>query len=89
METVDAEEYSMKACVAARLGSSAALRLALGRCVELGADDTTAIDAKFHLSLLAAAGGREAHRIWREIVMDYPDNPHMKFAELMSGQEAP
>ncbi len=64
---------------------------ALGRCVELGADDTTAIDAKFHLGLLRQQAGEEAaaRRIWREIVMHYPDNPHTKVAELMLGQEAP
>jgi tetratricopeptide (TPR) repeat protein len=61
---------------------------ALRCCIELGPDDTTAIDSKFHLGLLRQHVGEEtdARRIWSGIVADYPGNPHTKIAELMSGQ---
>ena len=60
---------------------------ALRCCLELGPDDTTAIDSKFHLGLLRQDAGEEtdARRIWCGIVADYPGNPHTKIAELMSG----
>lgn len=62
---------------------------ALQKCVELGPDDTTAIDAKFHLGLLSRKRGEEqtALRIWTAIVADYAGNPHTKFAEMMVGEK--
>ena len=61
---------------------------ALRRCVDMHPDDTTAIDAKFHLGVLRRQGGQEAEarRIWQGIVADYPGNPHVKFAEMSAGQ---
>lgn len=67
--------------------SRAAAEQSLRRCLELGPDDTTAIDARFHLGVLRQEAGEEdeARRVWREIVADYPGNPHTRFAELMAG----
>ena len=61
---------------------------ALRRCVEMHPDDTTAIDAKFHLGLLRQQAGQdaEARRIWQGIVAGYPGDPHVKFAEMWAGQ---
>lgn len=60
---------------------------ALQRCVELGPDETTAINAKFHLGLLCRNRGEEeaARRIWSGIAADYSGNPHTRFAEMMVG----
>jgi tetratricopeptide (TPR) repeat protein len=62
---------------------------ALQKCVDLGSDETTAIDAKFHLGLLCRERGEEqaALRIWTSIVADYAGNPHTKFAEMMVGEK--
>ncbi len=60
---------------------------ALQKCIELHPDDTTAIDAKFHLGLLYRQRGEEqlALRIWSGIAADYAGNPHTRFAEMMAG----
>ena len=62
---------------------------ALHRCIELGPDDTTAINAKFHLGLLCRERGEEeaALRIWSGIASDYAGNPHTRFAEMMAGEK--
>jgi Flp pilus assembly protein TadD len=64
----------------------AAAEQALHKCIRLGPDDTTAINAKFHLGILKRDAGEEevARRIWSGIVEAYPGNPHTKFAEMMS-----
>jgi Flp pilus assembly protein TadD len=55
----------------------------LRRCIELSPDDTTAINAKFHLGVLRERAGREdeARSIWRGIVSDYPGHLHATFAK--------
>jgi Flp pilus assembly protein TadD len=65
-----------------------AAEAALQRCVALRPDDTTAIDAKFHLGVLRYQTGQkaEARRIWRGILADYPGNPHVKVADINLGQ---
>ena len=65
----------------------AAAEEALQKCLRLGPDDTTAINAKFHLGILKRDSGQGeiARRIWSGIVESYPGNPHIKFAEMMSG----
>jgi len=64
-----------------------ATEAALQKCIELHPDDTTAIDAKFHLGLLCRQRGEEqaALRIWSGIAADYTGNPHTRFAEMMAG----
>src|SRR5215467_779441 len=59
---------------------------ALEKCVELGPDETTAINAKFHLGILCRNRGEEqaARRIWAEIASGYAGNPHARFAEMMA-----
>ena len=59
---------------------------ALQKCIRLGPDDTTAINAKFHLGILKRDAGEPeiARRIWTGILENYPGNPHTKFAEMMS-----
>jgi tetratricopeptide (TPR) repeat protein len=59
----------------------------LQKCLRLGPDDTTAIDAKFHIGILKndVGQGEIARKIWSGIVESYPGNPHTKFAEMMSG----
>lgn len=60
-------------------------RQSLKRCVELSPDDTTAIDAKFHLGVLARGKGDEegAAEIWRQVLLDYPRNPHCKMVQML------
>jgi Flp pilus assembly protein TadD len=55
---------------------------ALRRCVELHPDDSTAIDAKWHIGALRRKAGQEdeARRIWREIAADYRGHPLAVFA---------
>jgi tetratricopeptide (TPR) repeat protein len=57
---------------------------ALQRCVALRVDDTTAIDAKFHLGALRHQSGQdaEARRIWQEILAEYPRNVHVTIVEI-------
>ena len=72
----------------ALLGADPAVaEAALQRCVALNPDDTTAIDARFHLGMLRARSGRvgEARRIWEAILTDYEGNPHAKIAEIGLG----
>lgn len=65
----------------------AAAEEALQKCLRLGPDDTTAINAKFHIGILKndVGQGEIARKIWSGIVESYPGNPHIKFAEMMSG----
>lgn len=62
---------------------------ALQKCIDLGPDDTTAINAKFHLGLLCRKRGEEqaALRIWSGIMAEYAGNPHTKFTEMMAGEK--
>ena len=62
---------------------------ALQKCVDLGPDETTAINAKFHLGLLCRNRGEEeaARRIWSAITADYAGNPHTRFAQMLAGEE--
>jgi len=50
---------------------------ALRRCLELHPDDTTAINAKWHVGALRQQAGQEeeAQRIWSEIASDYRGHP--------------
>ena len=61
---------------------------ALRRCVDLHPDDTTAINAKWHLGALRQQAGHEdeAHRIWREIASDHRGHPHSALAEMSAGE---
>lgn len=61
---------------------------ALRRCVELDPDDTTAINAKWHIGALRRQAGEEdeARRMWREIVDDYRGHPQITFAEVSAGE---
>jgi tetratricopeptide (TPR) repeat protein len=56
---------------------------ALRRCVELNPDDTTAINAKWHLGKLCEQSGHEdeAQQIWSAIVADYRGHPLAAFAK--------
>lgn len=56
---------------------------ALRRCLELHPDDTTAINAKWHVGALRQQAGleEEAQRIWGEIAADYRGHPHAIFAK--------
>jgi tetratricopeptide (TPR) repeat protein len=62
---------------------------ALSRCLELHPDDSTAINAKFHLGILRQQAGQEddAHRIWREIASDYRGHPHTALANMSLGRD--
>lgn len=57
----------------------------LRACVEIGADDTTMIDAWSHLGILARRAGEEieAKQIWRSVVENFPGNPHLEFPEML------
>jgi lipopolysaccharide biosynthesis regulator YciM len=61
---------------------------ALQKSIELGADETTVINARFHLGILCRNRGEEeaARRIWAGIAADYAGNPHTRFAEMMAGE---
>ena len=61
---------------------------ALQKSIELGADETTVINARFHLGILRRNRGEEeaARRIWAGIAADYAGNPHTRFAEMMAGE---
>jgi tetratricopeptide (TPR) repeat protein len=54
-------------------------------CVELGADDTTLIDAWAHLGLLARRAGDEdeAKRIWSGLAERYEGNPHLRLTKML------
>jgi tetratricopeptide (TPR) repeat protein len=58
-----------------------AAEAALRRCVELAPDDTTAINAKFHLGILRRDAGDEgeARRIWDAMHSDYASHPQLVF----------
>jgi tetratricopeptide (TPR) repeat protein len=73
------------------LGSDpVAAEQALHKCIRLGPDDTTAINAKFHLGILKRDGGQVdvARRIWAGIAEAYPGNPHTKMAEMLSAEKS-
>ncbi len=57
---------------------------ALRRCVELHPDDTTEINAKWHIGALRRQAGQEeeARRIWREIAEKHRGHPGAAFAEM-------
>jgi len=59
--------------------------VALRRCIDLNPDDTTAIDAKFHLGILMRDSGRleEARTLWKTVLADYPCNPRSKLCDLV------
>jgi tetratricopeptide (TPR) repeat protein len=61
---------------------------ALRRCVELHPDDTTAINAKWHIASLRSQAGKEdeARRLWREIADEYRGHPQAVFAEGSAGE---
>jgi tetratricopeptide (TPR) repeat protein len=62
---------------------------ALERCVELRPDESTEIDAKGHLGLLLRSAGdeAEARRIWKSILQDHPDHPHVAIVKLLVGPD--
>jgi tetratricopeptide (TPR) repeat protein len=62
-------------------------RVALERCVALGADDTTAINARFHLGVLRHQAGAvdEARAIWRQIAADFTGHPHARLPAASAG----
>jgi Flp pilus assembly protein TadD len=55
---------------------------ALRRCIELGPDNTTAINAKWHLGALRERAGDEdeARRIWDAMASDHAGHPLMALA---------
>jgi Flp pilus assembly protein TadD len=57
---------------------------ALRRCVELHPDDTTAINARWHIAALRRRAGDEdeARRIWRAIADEHPGHPGAIFADM-------
>jgi tetratricopeptide (TPR) repeat protein len=57
----------------------------LRTCLELGPDETTAIDAKIHLGTLRqrADDMDEARRIWRGVIADYPGHPLTTMCEFV------
>jgi tetratricopeptide (TPR) repeat protein len=57
---------------------------ALRRCMELDPDETTAINARWHIGALRRLAGdeNEARRIWRELVDEHPGHPGAVFAEM-------
>jgi Flp pilus assembly protein TadD len=57
----------------------AAAEVALRRCIELDPDDTTAIDAKWHLGALRERAGHadEAQRIWDAMASDHRGHSRM------------
>jgi Flp pilus assembly protein TadD len=62
----------------------------LRRCLEMHPDDTTAINAKWHVGALRWQAGQEdeARRIWREIASDYRGHPNVVFAERSAVQSS-
>jgi tetratricopeptide (TPR) repeat protein len=64
------------------LSDPPAAERALRRCVELNPDDTTAINAKWHLGKLCEQSGDadEAGEIWDAMESDYRNHPHMALA---------
>lgn len=59
---------------------------ALKRCLELGPDDTTTVDALTHIGLHREADGdlETAKRIWADVMNRYPDLPHTRMTELVA-----
>ena len=57
---------------------------ALRRCMDRHPDNTTAINAKWHIAALRRRAGDEdeARRMWREIVDEHPGHPGAVFAEM-------
>lgn len=99
--TLDAEQLSRKLIARAPecalayffLGKAILDRLpeqaaaALERCVALGPDDTTAINARFHLGVLRRQAGAldEARAIFAAIASDFAGHP---YAELAAAESA-
>ena len=61
------------------------------RCIELYPDDTTLINARFHLGVLRRLAGAEdeARAIWQRIVRDFAGHPHAQLARLQTGEASP
>lgn len=59
---------------------------ALERCIELYPDDTTLINARFHLGVLRRQAGAEAEAraIWQRIARDFADHPHAQLARMQA-----
>jgi hypothetical protein len=62
-------------------------RTALETCVELGADDTTAVNARFHLAVLRHQAGAadEARTMWKQLGQDFAGHPHAQLACMQGG----
>ena len=69
-------------CVLERLPDEA--EAALTTCLTLAPDDTTAIDARYHLGVLRRLAGAptDARAIWEQIERDYPDHPYASIARV-------
>jgi tetratricopeptide (TPR) repeat protein len=61
-------------------------KAAFERCVELYPDDTTLINARFHLGVLRRLAGApdEARAIWQRIARDFADHPHAQLARMQA-----
>jgi TolA-binding protein len=61
-------------------------KAALERCIELYPDDTTLINARFHLGVLRQQAGAaaEARAIWQRIARDFADHPHAQLARMQA-----
>ena len=69
-------------CVLERLPEASATELEA--CLALAPDDTTAIDARYHLGVLRRLAGEpgEARAIWEQIERDFPDHPLASVARV-------
>jgi Flp pilus assembly protein TadD len=62
---------------------------ALRRCLELSPDDTTAINAKWHVAKMRERAGHEneARQIWAGIAADYPAHPAAEVAKKLTAAD--